>query len=256
VPATKTVNEAGHSVEVTGASRPTLDLEVCPMSAVVSDRIEATLVRPAQGKLAALSGIAFAIAYLIGTASLNAPLQGSDQKIVAFWSDSGNQTTAVISMYCFAIAGLVFLVFMSHLRAFLAVSDTTSTRLSEIVFGSGIVFVVMLFVSGVARGVIGFAGKSHWHQPVPGVDLLRYLPQLSYAAGGLALLAAAVAIATTSWMILRGAAFGRWLAWVGFLAALVIVVANGLLAGVAVIPAMLIWALAASFAMWRSPASA
>jgi hypothetical protein len=39
----------------------------------------------------------------------------------------------------------------------------------------------------------------------------------------------------------------------GFLAALVLVVANAFLAGVAVIPAMLIWALATSFAMWRTP---
>ena len=222
------------------------------MSALASDHLEQTLVRSARGKLAGLSGIGFALAYLIGTASLNAPLRGSDQKIVEFWSDGGNQTAAVISMYCFAIAGLLFLVFMSNLRARLASRDTGSTKLSEIVFGSGLVFVVMLFVSGVARGVIGFGTKSHWSQPVPNADLLRYLPQISYAAGGLALLAAAVAIATTSVMILRGGAFGRWLAWLGFVVSLVLVVANGLLAGVAVIPAMLIWALAASFAMWRS----
>jgi hypothetical protein len=222
------------------------------MSALASDHLEQTIVRSARGKAAGLSGIGFAIAYLIGTASLNAPLSGTDQKIVDFWSDGGNQTAAVVSMYCFAIAGLLFLVFMSSLRARLATLDTGSTKLSEIVFGSGLVFVVMLFVSGVARGVIGFGTKSHWSQPVPNADLLRYLPQISYAAGGLALLAAAVAITTTSVMILRGGAFGRWLAWLGFVVSLVLVVANGLLAGVAVIPAMLIWALAASFAMWRS----
>ncbi|MDQ1456056.1 MAG: hypothetical protein QOH28_1676 [Actinomycetota bacterium] len=224
------------------------------MSALASDHLEQTLVRSARGKAAGLSGIGFALAYLIGTASLNAPLSGTDQKIVEFWSDGGNQTAAVISMYCFAIAGLLFLVFMSNLRVRLATLDTRSTKLSEIVFGSGLVFVVMLFVSGVARGVIGFGTKSHWSQPVPNADLLRYLPQISYAAGGLALLAAAVAIATTSVMILRGGAFGRWLAWLGFVVSLVLVVANGLLAGVAVIPAMLFWALAASFAMWRSSA--
>ncbi len=224
------------------------------MSALASDHLEQTLVRSARGKAAGLSGIGFALAYLIGSASLNAPLRGSDQKIVEFWSDGGNQTAAVISMYCFAIAGLLFLVFMSNLRARLAARDTGSTKLSEIVFGSGLVFVVMLFVSGVARGVIGFGTKSHWSQPVPNADLLRYLPQISYAAGGLALLAAAVAITTTSVMILRSGAFGRWLAWLGFVVSLVLVVANGLLAGVAVIPAMLIWALAASFAMWRSSA--
>jgi hypothetical protein len=222
------------------------------MSALASDRIERTLVRPVQGRVAALSGIAFAITLLAGTASLNAPLRGTDQKIVEFWSDSGNQTLAVISMYCFAIAGLVFLVFVSNLRAFLAASGAASAKLSELVFGSSLVFVVMLFVSGVARGVIGFGTKSHWAQPVPNPDLLRYLPQISYAAGGLALLAAAVAVTTTSLMILRGGAFGRWLAWLGFAVSIVIVVANGFLAGLAVIPALFIWALATSVEMWRT----
>jgi hypothetical protein len=53
-------------------------------------------------------------------------------------------------------------------------------------------------------------------------------------------------------MILRDGAFPRWLAWLGFVVSLVLVVANVFLAGVAVIPAMLIWALATSFAMSRS----
>jgi len=51
---------------------------------------------------------------------------------------------------------------------------------------------------------------------------------------------------------LRTAVFGRWLAWVGAAGALVIVVANVALAGMAVIPAVLIWALATSVALWRA----
>src|SRR5258708_19300936 len=120
------------------------------MSVLASDHIEQTRVRSARGKAAGLSGIAFALAYLIGSASLNAPLRGSDQKIVEFWSDGGNQTAAVISMYCLAIAGLLFLVFMANLRARLAARDSGSTKLSGIVSGSGLVFVVMLLFSRLA----------------------------------------------------------------------------------------------------------
>jgi len=222
------------------------------MSALASDRIAATRIRTTHARTTALAGIAFAVFFLLGTASLNAPHGGSDQKIIEFWSDSGNQTTAVISMYLFAVAGLVFLVFVSQLRAFLASAATSSNRLSELVFGSSLVFVALLFVSGVARGAIGFAAKSG-NEPLPRVDLLRYLPQISYAAGGLALLAAAVAITTTSWMILRSGLLGRWLAWLGFVVSLVIVVANVLLVGGLAIPAMLIWAIATGFAIWRAP---
>ena len=58
-------------------------------------------------------------------------------------------------------------------------------------------------------------------------------------------------MATMSWLIVRTAVFSRWLAWVGAAAAVIIVVANAALAGVVVIPAMLVWALATSVAMWR-----
>ena len=65
------------------------------------------------------------------------------------------------------------------------------------------------------------------------------------------MLAAAVAIATTSWIIVRTAVFGRWVAWVGAIAALLVVVASVALVGMLAIPAMLVWVLAMSVAMWR-----
>jgi len=47
--------------------------------------------------------------------------------------------------------------------------------------------------------------------------------------------------------------FGQWLAWLGAVAALVVVVACAVLSGVLAIPAVLVWALAASAALWRAP---
>ena len=71
----------------------------------------------------------------------------------------------------------------------------------------------------------------------------RVSAEISYAALGAAgLLAAAVAMATTSWLIVRTAAFVRWLAWVGASAAIVVIVANVALVGMLAIPAMLICA--------------
>ena len=58
-------------------------------------------------------------------------------------------------------------------------------------------------------------------------------------------------MAATSWLIVRTAVFGRWLAWVGAVAAVLVVVASAALVGVLAIPAMLVWALATSVAMWR-----
>jgi hypothetical protein len=218
------------------------------MTAIASARSQPTAAHLIHARFAALTGAAFALVYLLGTASLNAPIGATDQKLVEFWSDSGNQRIAVFSMFCFMVAGLVFLVFMSHVRTALA---SAGDKASEIVFGSSLIFVALLAVSGAARGVIGVAAQAG-KDPLPGPDILRYLPQVSYASGGLALVAGALAIGTTSWMIMRTGVFARWLAWLGFVAALAIVVCNVALIGVMAIPAMLFWALGMSFELWRT----
>jgi hypothetical protein len=217
------------------------------------DPRSALTTRTAGRTLGALAGLAFAFLFFMGTAMLNIPHGVSDEKLVAWWSDSGNQLTAVVSMYSFVLAGLCFLVFLMHLRSRLLAAEGGNGALTTLVVWSGVVFVAMLFVAAASRGVIGFAIKSPGDdESLPGADTLRYLPQTGYAvlgAGGL--LAAAVAMATTSWLIVRTGVFGRWLAWVGAVAAILIVAANVALVGVIVIPAMLVWAAATSVAMWR-----
>lgn len=203
-------------------------------------------------RLGAVAGLAFALLFLMGTAMLNIPLGASDRKLVAWWAESGNQLTAVISMYSFILAGLCFLVFLVRLRSRLLSAEGGTGELTMLVVASGIVFVAMLFAAASSRGAIGFAIKSN-NEPLPGADTLRYLPQPGYEAlGAGGLLAAAVAMATTSWLIVRTAVFGRWLGWVGAAAALLIVVANVALAGMLAIPALLVWALASSVALWRA----
>ena len=201
----------------------------------------------------AAAGFAFSFLFLIGTAILNIPRGVSDGKLVSWWSESGNQLTAVASMYLFITAGLCFLFFLAKLRSRLLTAEGGTGELTSLAVASGAVFVAMLFVAAASRGVVGFAIKSPGdNESLPGADTLRYLPQTGYAAlGAGGLLAAAVAMATTSWLIVRTAVFGRWLAWVGAAAAILVVIANVALVGMLAIPAMLVWALATSVAMWR-----
>jgi hypothetical protein len=209
--------------------------------------------RTAGGRLGAVAGLAFAFLFLMGTAMLDIPRGVSDQTLVAWWSDSGHQLAVVVSMYLFFFAGLCFLVFLVKLRSRLLAAEGGTGELTSLVVASGVVFVAMLFVAAASRGVIGFAIKGPGNNELlPGADTLRYMPQPGYAAlGAGGLLAAAVAMATTSWLIVRTAVFGRWLAWVGTAAAVLVVVANVALSGMLAIPAMLVWALATSIAMWR-----
>lgn len=205
-------------------------------------------------RIGSLAGLGFAILFFVGVAMLEIPDGVTDQKLVAWWSDSGNRTAAVVSMYLFVLAGLCFLLFLVALRSRLLAAEGGSGDLTALVLGSGLVFVSLLSVAAAARGVIGFAVESPANnEPLPGPDTLRYLPQIGYAITGTGgLLAAAVSMAATSVLIVRTAAFRRWLAWVGAVAVLVVIGAAIALSGVLAIPALLIWTVAVSFAMWRA----
>ena len=204
-------------------------------------------------RIGSLAGLGFAIFFFVGVAMLETPRGASDQELVTWWSDSGNQTTAIVSMYLFVLAGLCFLVFLVILRSHLLAAEGGTGDLTALVVVAGVVFVSMLCVAAAARGVIGFAVKSPVNdESLPGPDTLRYLPQIGYAITGTGgLLAAALSIAATSWLIVRTAVFGRWLAWVGAVAVLVVVGAAIALSGVFAIPALLVWTVAVSVAMWR-----
>ena len=92
-----------------------------------------TTTGTAGGKLGAIAGLAFAFLFFMGTAMLNIPHGTSDAKLIAWWADSGNQTTAVVSMYFFAVGGLVFLLFLAKLRSRLLVGEGGTGELTSLV---------------------------------------------------------------------------------------------------------------------------
>jgi Tol biopolymer transport system component len=214
-----------------------------------------TTNRTTGSRIGALAGLVFAFCFFVGVITLELPKNATDQELVAWWSDTGHQTAAILSMYLFVLAGLSFLVFLVKLRARLLAAEGGAGEQTALVFGAGVVFVSMLFVAAALRGVIAFAVKSPVSgESLPGADFLRFVPQIGYAVTGTGgLLAAALAMAATSWLIVKTGVFGRWLAWLGAVAAVVVAVAGAALSGVAAIPAVLVWTLATSVALWRPP---
>ena len=205
-------------------------------------------------KLAAVAGIASALSFLVGTAVLNVPTKATDSELVRWWSSSGHQREALISMIAMTLAGLLFVVFLAHLRSRLLTSEGGDGTLTTIVYSAGLLFVGMLFLAATARGVISFAIRSPaGEQPLPSVDLLRYLPQISVCR---------TRSLRTSLRCTRDdrdvdtrvqdGVFGRWLAWLGFVCAAALVAANVVLLGIAVVPAMLVWTIATSVVLGRS----
>lgn len=216
-----------------------------------------SIAREAGERLAALAGIASAVTFLFGTAILNVPTKATDTELVQWWSVNSHQVDALLSMISFTLAGLFFVVFLAHLRARLLAAEGGAGTLTTIVFSAGVLFVATLFVAAAARGVISYALKSPAAgEPLPSVDLLRYLPQFSYVVLGFCgLLSAALSIAVTSALAFRTRVFGRLLAWLGLACVAVLVVANTMLIGIGAIPAMLVWTVGTSVAFWRGSAS-
>jgi len=215
------------------------------MTQTVSSKTSAAAAGVLPGRrAAALAGVASAVLFFLGTAAVDQP-RGTDAELVDWWSDSGNQITAAASMYLFIAAALSFLGFLTHLIARLNTTDGGG-QLSRLAFASGVFFSTMLAVAAAFRGVVGKAVAFN-DQPMPDVHTLRYL---------LATLGAAVTIIVVSYAILRTGAFRRWLAWLGILAAVVLLASQATFVGELAIPAVLIWTVAASVAIWRSPATA
>ena len=127
---------------------------------------------------------------------------------------------------------------------------------TSLVAAAGTVFATLLLVAGALRGVIAFAVISPVNgEPLPGPDTLRYIPELGFAVTGTGgMLAAALCIAATSWLVATTAAFGRWVAWIGAAAVLVVLGSTAALSAVLALPALFVWTLAVSVAMWRGRA--
>lgn len=228
------------------------------MSAGIAVDARSAVGGPTTGnRFGALAGLAFSVLLFVSVAMVDIPEGANDSELVAWWSDTQNQWTVIASSYLIVIAGLCFLVFLVKLRSRLLAAEGGAGELTSLVFISGGVFVALMFTAAASRSVVGFAVRAPLDEPLPAADTLRYAPLSSYHALGVGgMLAAALAMATISALILRTGVFARWLAWLGVVAAAVVIAANALLSGPLAIPALLLWTLAVSVSLWRGGASA
>lgn len=205
-------------------------------------------------RLGALAAFGFAALLFMTVAVVDAPRASTDDEVLTWWAKEANQTAEIMSMYFALGAGLCFLVFLTRFCARLRAAEGGHAPISSFVLSSGVVFTSLLFVAGAVRGAVS-VGVRFGDEPLPGVDVLRLVPLISYVAlGSLGLATVGAGIAAASWLILRTGAYGRWAGWFG------VVVAVALLASVVIgpwlIPVLLLWSLAMGVAMWRGGAAA
>jgi uncharacterized membrane protein SirB2 len=175
---------------------------------------------------AALSGIVFVVLMLTGAFFVTdvPEADASAQEIAAYLDDSGNHTRNLIGAYIWVLGGLAFLGFLAGLRAVLRRAEGDPGTLSSLVFGAGVVFTAVWSVSAAALATVAYSVEFA-DAPVSDADLVRVLPQL----GSLLLLlgggfAGILLLVATSILVFRTRVFPRWFAWLGILAAIVLVV--------------------------------
>jgi hypothetical protein len=172
----------------------------------------------------------------------------TDAQVLAWYADHGHRVGVLVGAFVLAFCGLFFLWFAGGLRQRLRAAEGPGGRLTEIAFGGAVAFVAMLWVGAAALGAIP-AGQELGSVPALKVaDVARYLGSAGF--GSILLFGAFGAIAlidAASIVIMRTGILPKWLAYLGFVAALV------LLFGVVFIPmvALPIWVLATSIVLLR-----
>jgi hypothetical protein len=202
--------------------------------------------------LTALAGIAFAVLLLLAFSSVDPLLKATDEELIEWWSDTGNQRDGAFSMYFLLAAVPCFLVFLAGLRGRLAAAEGGAAPLASLVFAFGLCFGAVLVVGDIGRGAIAQSVR-YGGEPLPGPDTLRTLTSFSALVIGLAAMPlVALTMATASMLILRTKALAAWLGWAGLTGAAVIMVFVGFLAGPWASPLLQLWIVATSFELWRT----
>ncbi len=193
---------------------------------------------------APLGGVIFVVLLVIGVALIgdHPDPDAVDGEIKDYLGDSGRQTNNIVGAYLWVLAGIALLWFLTHLRGVLRTAEGAPGTLSNLGFAAGLVFTVLLMSGGATIAAV--AGAIEFRDaPITETDLVRTLPQMGYAmillGGGFA---AVVLVLTTSIISLQTGVLPQWLAWLGIVAAIVLLFAVIFLPMVA----LLIWVLAVS----------
>lgn len=196
---------------------------------------------------APLGGILFVVLIVIGTGLVgdHPDPDAPEQEITDYLGDSGAHTRNIIGAYLWVLAGIGFLWFLTGLRGVLRAAEGAAGTLSNLGFGAGVVFTALLMAAGPAIAAV--AGAIEFRDaPVTDPDFVRVLPQMGYAilllGGGFT---AIVLVLTTSVVSLQTGVFPQWLAWLGILAAIVLLFAIIFLPMIA----LLVWVLAVAVVM-------
>lgn len=198
-------------------------------------------------RFGAVCAFLFCILFVAGPALLDLPgHDDDDERLAAFYGDSGNRLRVVLGAYSLAFAGMSFL----GLGAALAVR--AERRGAPMVISR-----IMLLACAVAVALLVGAGAAQVPSYALSIDAFdepesqltrATIPHIGYSLLLFSTLAAAAFIGVTAVAVRATAMLPEWVAWSGFVAA------GLLLFSVLFMPmiALPVWVLAVGISLWRS----
>ncbi|MFN0093932.1 MAG: hypothetical protein ACKVVT_04035 [Dehalococcoidia bacterium] len=202
--------------------------------------------------VSALAGVAFALLMLFGLASVDPIHEATDQEIVDWWASSSNRDNTVLSSMFLVAAIPCFLLFVAGLRARFAVAEGGPAAVTWFMSAMAVAFAAAVLAGLGARGGVAHAVQFS-DESLPGPDVLRALWHVwTFLFGVVAMAAAALAVASASYLIIRTRAFGLWFGVVGVVVAVVTLAAAAAGMGPWASPLIQLWAVAGAVDLWRT----
>ena len=170
---------------------------------------------------AGIAGLVFTALFVLSMLLLyRRPAKGSSAAEIAQWYLQHNsKTLGVVGLYLVPFAGIAFLWFVAAVRQ--RIGQNEDRFFATVFFGSAILFVGMLWAAAAAIGA-SLAAVKFQGAPPPSPDVFVFSRGLAYTLLFVyGIRAAAVFMIVSSTIGLRTKTFPRWLAYLGFVVALV-----------------------------------
>lgn len=171
---------------------------------------------------AGVAGLVFAGLFVASVVLLYPqPARGSTAAQIAAWYLHGRvRTLAIVGLYLVPFAGIAFLWFVAAVHARIGASE--DRFFATVFLGGGILFVGMLYAAAAAVGA-SLAAVRFQGSPPPSPDVFVFARGLGYTLLYVyAIRAAAVFMMVSSTIGLRNGTLPRWLVFLGYVVALVL----------------------------------
>ena len=169
---------------------------------------------------AAIAGILFAL--LLLTAMVMLRLALSTDSLQSLQSDAQRRTLILWSLNLVPFAGIAFLWFIGVIRE--QIGDIEDRLFSTVFLGSGLLFLAMLFVGAVtSTSLMDMLAGTNVNADI--WDYGRNSTQALFSVYAMRM--AAVLTLSVSTLGLRTSAMPRWVAYLGYLSALILLLAAG-----------------------------